>query len=110
MTASAAGRDGGELTAIAYCANDPSLPLTEVQASAPVPALGITTATTPPCPPSLELTSGGFTLNESGAAFFGDGSLNEDGTWSATAFGYFGPAPALTAYGYCLRPSDADTG
>jgi hypothetical protein len=108
VTAYAAGADGGELTAIAYCARDPSLPLTEVQASAPVPAHGSATATTPPCPPGLELTSGGFSLEGSGSAFFGDGSLNEDGTWSATAFGYLGYAPVLSAYGYCLRPDDAE--
>ncbi len=107
VTASAAGRDGGELTAIAYCARDPSLPLTEVQASSPVPTGGSTTATTPPCPPGYVLTSGGFSLNGSRTALFGDGSFNEDGSWSATAFGYFGPAPPswLTAFGYCLRPT-----
>jgi hypothetical protein len=110
VTAHAAGWDGGELTAIAYCATDESLPLTEVQASTPVPGRGSATATTPACPPGLELTSGGFSLNDSGSAFVGDAAFNYDGTWSATAFGYFGPAPALTAYGYCLRPADADTG
>jgi hypothetical protein len=108
VTAYAAGSDGGELTAIAYCALDPSLPITEVQASAPVPAHGSATATTPPCPPGLELTSGGFSLDGSGSSFFGDGSINADGTWSATAFGYLGYTPALTAYGYCLRPADPE--
>jgi hypothetical protein len=108
VTAAAAGWDGGELTAIAYCARDPSLPLTEVQASAPVPAAGSAIATAPPCPPGLELTSGGFSLGGSRSAFFGGGYFSEDGTWSATAFGYFGPAESLTAYGYCLRPADAE--
>ena len=110
VTAYAAGWDGGELTAIAYCARDPSLPLTEVQASAPVPGRGSAAVTTPPCPPGLELTSGGFSLGASGSAFFGGGWFNYDRTWSASAFGYFGPAPSLTAYGYCLRPAEASAG
>jgi hypothetical protein len=107
VSAYAAGHDGGELTAIAYCATDESLPLVEVQASSPVPSAGAALATTPPCPPGLELTSGGFNLDGAGSSLFGGGFFNEDGTWSATAFGYFGAAPALTAYGYCLRPADA---
>ena len=63
------------------------------------------TATTPGCPPGLELIAGGFSFGGSQSAFFADGSLNSDGTWSATGFGYFGPAPALTAHGYCLPVS-----
>jgi hypothetical protein len=110
VSARSVGWDGGELTAIAYCARDPSLPLVEVQASAPIEAGRMATATTPPCPPGLELTSGGFSFNGSENAFFADGSLNEDGTWSASAFGYFGAIPSLTAYGYCLRPAVAETG
>jgi hypothetical protein len=110
VTARSVGWDGGELTAIAYCARDPSLPLTEVEASSPVETAQLGTATTPPCPPGSELTSGGFSFNGSENAFFADGSLNEDGTWSASAFGYFGPVPSLTAYGYCLRPADAPAG
>ena len=46
-------------------------------------------------------------INGSRHAFFADGSINSDGTWSATGFGYFGPAPAMTAYGYCLVVSGA---
>ena len=109
VAAHAAGWDGGELTAIAYCARDPSLPLTEVQASSPVEAGKLATATTPACPPGLALTSGGFSLNGSENAFFGGGSFDEGGTWTATAFGYFGPAPSLTAFGYCLRPVEGET-
>jgi hypothetical protein len=81
-----------------------------VQGSGAVEAGHTGTATTPPCPPGLELTSGGFSFNGSESAFFADGSFNDDGTWSATGFGYFGPVPSLTAYGYCLRPADAETG
>jgi hypothetical protein len=109
VTAHAVSWDGGELTAIGYCARDPSLPLIEVQASGTVEAGQTGTATTPPCPPGSALTSGGFSFNGSEAAFFGDGSINEDGTWSASGFGYLGPVPTLTAYGYCLRPADAAT-
>jgi hypothetical protein len=109
VSARSVGWDGGELTAIAYCARDPSLPLTEVQASAPVEAGRSGTATTPACPPGSELTSGGFSFNGTENAFFADGSFDDGGTWSVTAFGYFGPVPTLTAYGYCLRPADAPT-
>ena len=107
VTAAAAGWDGGELTAIAYCASDPSLPLTAVEASGPVDAVGSATATTPPCPSGIELTAGGFSLNGSSNAFIAGAAFNQDGTWSAMAHGYLGPASALTAYGYCLRPADA---
>jgi hypothetical protein len=110
VTAHAVGWDGGELTAIAYCARDPSLPLIEVQASGPIEAGQTGTATTPACPPGSSLTSGGFSFNGSANAFFADGSLNDDGTWSASGFGYFGPVPTLTAYGYCLHPAGAETG
>jgi hypothetical protein len=110
VTAYATGWDGGELTAIAYCARDPSLPLTEVEASSPVDGGRSATATTPQCPAGLELVSGGFSLEGSRNAFLGSGSFNEDRTWSVAAFGYFGPAPALKAFGYCLGPADAETG
>jgi hypothetical protein len=109
VSARSVGWDGGELTAIAYCARDPSLPLTQVQASAPVEVGRSGTATTPPCPPGSELTSGGFSFNGTESAFFADGSFNDDGTWSATGFGYFARVPELTAYGYCLRAADAGT-
>jgi hypothetical protein len=53
------------------------------------------------------LTAGGFSFNGSRDAFFAAGWIHSDDTWSATGFGYLGPAPALTAYGYCLAVSDA---
>ena len=56
-----------------------------------------------PVPPDLTLSSTGFSLNGSSNGFYAGSSLNSDRTSSATAFGYFGPAPQLTAYGYCLR-------
>ena len=107
MTATAAGFDGGELTAIAYCVRDDGPLFTEVPATTALPGGHSATATTPPCPPGLELIAGGISFGGSQEAFLSEGSINPDGTWSATGFGYFGPAPALTAYGYCLEVSGA---
>jgi hypothetical protein len=95
------GSGGGELTAIAYCVRHRGPILTEVSASAPIPFGATATATTPPCPAGLRLTSTGFTSTQS--AFYAGSSINADGTTTATAFGYFAAAPSLTAYGYCLR-------
>jgi hypothetical protein len=103
VTGHAFGKFGGELTAIAYCGKRKRPLLTEVSASVPLPAGAFATATTPPCPPGRRLTAGGFSANGSQDIFFADGAVNPDGTWSASGFGYFGPAPGLTAYGYCLR-------
>jgi hypothetical protein len=107
VSAAAAGKDGGELTAIAYCAKDESLPLTEVSTSVPQPGSTAATATTPHCPAGMRLIAGGFSFNGSRNAFFADGTFNDDGTWSATGYGYFGQAdpPGLTAYGYCAQPA-----
>jgi hypothetical protein len=103
VTGTSFGRWGGELTAIAYCAKDKSLPLSEVSASTTIPTGAAVTATTPTCPAGRSLTSGGFSFNGSQNAFFGDGSLDRDGTWSATGYGFFGAVPSFTAYGYCLK-------
>jgi hypothetical protein len=101
VTGSAFGAFGGELTAVALCTKDKSLPITEVSASNPV-ALGAgANVTTPNCPGGRTLTTGGFSLSGD-KAFFAGGSFDSSGTWSATGFGYFGPAN-LTAYGYCLK-------
>jgi hypothetical protein len=107
VSAAAAGHDGGELTAIAYCARDESLPLTEVSASVPQPGFTAAKATTPQCPAGKRLIAGGFSFNGSRNALFADGTFNEDGTWTATGYGYFGQAdpPGLTAYGYCAQPA-----
>jgi hypothetical protein len=106
VTATAVGFDGGELTAIAYCARSAGPLITEVSASTPLPAGGSATATTPPCPPGLELAAGGFSFGGSQQAFFAEGHFNLDNSWSATGFGYFGATPAMTAYGYCLDAVD----
>jgi hypothetical protein len=107
VTATAVGFDGGELTAIAYCVRNEAPLFTEVSDSTELAGGHAATATTPGCPPGLELIAGGFSFGGSQHAFFADGSLNPDGTWSATGFGYFGGAPAITAYGYCLPVSGA---
>jgi hypothetical protein len=93
---------GGELTSIAYCVRKNRAILTEV-ASAPVAVTpsANASATTPACPDGLTLTTTGFSL-DSRNAFYSGNSLNDDGTTTANAFGYFGPAN-LTAYGYCQR-------
>ncbi len=93
---------GGELTAIAYCSKAKRPILTEVSSTpAPVGAGINATATTPSCPGNRRLTTTGFSL-DSRNAFYAGNSLNDDGTSTANAFGYFGPAN-LTAYGYCQR-------
>ncbi len=97
------GTGSGELTAIAYCARMKRPILTEVASSpAPVGAGGSATTTTPTCPAGKRLVTGGFSLNGSTDALFAAGTFNQDGTFSANAYGFFGAAPQLTAYGYCL--------
>jgi hypothetical protein len=97
------GTGSGELTAIAYCAKMKKPILTEVASSpAPVGASGSATTTTPACPSGKRLVTGGFSMNGSTDALFAAGTFNPNGTWSANAYGFFGAAPQLTAYGYCL--------
>jgi hypothetical protein len=94
---------GGELTAIAYCVKHRGPILTELPSmGVPVPAGANASATTPACPAGLRLTTTGFSLGDSRNAFYAGSSLNDDGTTTANAFGYFGEAPSLTAYAYCL--------
>jgi hypothetical protein len=102
VTGSAFG-GSGELTAIAYCVRHRGKILTEVS-SMPSPVAGGANgaATTPRCPSGTRMTSTGFSLNGSANAFYAGSSLDPDGTSTARAFGYFGEAPQLTAYGYCL--------
>ena len=102
VTGSAFGAFGGELTAVALCTKDKSLPVTEVSASAQIGGGQTASATTPACSGGRKLTTGGFSFNGSKSAFFADGFFNSSGTWSVTGHGYFGPAQ-LTAFGYCLK-------
>jgi hypothetical protein len=91
----------GELTAIAYCARMKRPKLTEV-VSSPVPVGNhrSATATTAACPAGKQLVAGGFSADNSNG-FFYDGRLNQNGSWSASEYGFFGPISGLTAYGYC---------
>jgi hypothetical protein len=97
------GTGSGELTAIAYCARMKRPIITEVASSpAPLSAGTSTTTTTPPCPAGKRLITGGFSSGGSTDALFAQGAFNPNGTFSATSYGFFGAAPQLTAYGYCL--------
>jgi hypothetical protein len=97
------GTGSGELTAIAYCVRMKRPILTEVASSpAPVSANGSASTATPACPSGKKLVTGGFSLNGSTNALYDGGAFNPDGTFSAHAYGFFGAAPQLTAYGYCL--------
>lgn len=103
VTGSAFGAFGGELTAVALCTKDRSLPLTEVSSTTTISGGRSAETTTPPCPGGRKLTTGGFSFNGSTNAFFAGGSINGDGSWTASGFGHFGPTPTMTAYGYCLN-------
>jgi hypothetical protein len=105
VSAGAVDQDGGELTAIAYCAEDRSLPLEVVSASASIDEGEAATATTPRCPPGRALIAGGFSFGGSHDVLFADGYFARTGTWSATGYGWFGSAE-LKAYGYCARARD----
>ena len=88
------GTGSGELTAIAYCARMKNPTLTEV-ASSPLPSRAGQSAstTTPSCPSGRRLVAGGFSMNGSTDAFFADGTLNPNNTWTASAYGFFGAGP-----------------
>src|SRR5207248_2577634 len=105
VSAGATDRDGGELTSIAYCAKDSSLPLTAVSRSVPVAEGKAATATTPRCPAGRALIAGGFSFGDSHNTLFADGYFTRGGRWAATGYGWFGSAE-LTAYGYCARARD----
>jgi hypothetical protein len=101
-TGHAYGSGPGELTTIAYCARMGRPMLTEVVSPAlAVPAGSSATATTTTCPSGRRLVAGGFSSNGSTNGLFEDGTLNQNGTWSASSYGFFGAVPSLTAYGYC---------
>jgi hypothetical protein len=101
----ATGINGGELTAIAYCTEDPSLPIQEISASAHIGEGDSASATTPHCPEGRTLIAGGFSFGGSHDALFANGYFTHSGTWAATGYGWFGSAD-LTAYGYCAEAQD----
>jgi hypothetical protein len=105
VSGAATGENGGELTAIAYCGEDSSLPITEVSTEVSVGDGKAASATTPSCPDGYALISGGFSFGGSDDALFADGYFTRAGTWAATGYGWFGSAN-LTAYGYCAQARD----
>jgi len=105
VSAGSTGANGGELTAIAYCGEDPSLPITTVSASAHVGEGESASAVTPNCPPGRTLIAGGFDSGGSHNALIANGFFTGAGTWAATGYGWFGSAD-VTAYGYCAKARD----
>jgi hypothetical protein len=102
-TGHAYGTGPGELTAIAYCARMKTPIIKEVVSSpAPVAAGSTASTTTPSCPSGTRLVTGGFSSGGSTDALFAQGTMNPEGTFTASSYGFFGAAPQLTAYGYCL--------
>ena len=108
VTGRSFGLFGGELSAIAYCDRSKRPLLTEVKASVPVGDHQLGRVTTPRCPKGGKLTLGGFATEGSTNAFIADGIINKNNSFTASAFGYFGAAPSLTAYGYCMKPGTGD--
>ncbi|HEX3293786.1 MAG TPA: hypothetical protein VHR38_08610 [Solirubrobacterales bacterium] len=103
VSGSAYGPTGqGELTAIAYCARMKKPMLTEVR-SGPVPvgANQVGSSTTSACPKGKRLVAGGFSSGGSSNAFFAEGQMNSNSSFTARSFGFFGPVSNLTSYGYC---------
>jgi hypothetical protein len=102
VTGHAFGAYGGGLSAIAYCLHGRRSLVTAVSGSASIAPNRFGTATTPPCPAGRRLIFGGFSTQPGGSGLFTDGSVNPDGSWSASAFNRSGPAITLAAYGYCI--------
>jgi hypothetical protein len=105
VSGAATGENGGELTAIAYCGEDSSLPIKEVSTEVSVGEGTAASATTPRCPDGFALIAGGFSFGDSHNALFADGYFTRTGRWAATGYGWFGSAN-LTAYGYCAQARD----
>jgi hypothetical protein len=103
VSGSAYGPTGqGELTAIAYCARMKKPMLTQVSSSpAPVAANGVGSSTTPSFPKGKRLVAGGFSSGGSSNAFFAEGTMNPNGSFTSRSYGFFGPVASLTSYGYC---------
>jgi hypothetical protein len=105
VSGAATGENGGELTAIAYCGEDQSLPIEEVSKEVSVDEGTAASATTPHCPKGSALIAGGWSFGDSHNALLANGYFTRAGTWAATGYGWFGSAN-LTAYGYCAQASD----
>ena len=105
VSGGATGENGGELTAIAYCGDDSSLPIKEVSTEVSVGEGKAASATTPRCPQGYALIAGGWSFGDSHNGLFANGYFTRAGTWAATGYGWFGSAN-LTAYGYCAQARD----
>jgi hypothetical protein len=105
VSGGATGENGGELTAIAYCGDDSSLPIKEVSTEVSVGEGKTASATTPRCPQGYALIAGGWSFGDSHNGLFANGYFTRAGTWAATGYGWFGSAN-LTAYGYCAQARD----
>jgi hypothetical protein len=103
VSGSAYGPTGqGELTSIAYCAKMKKPKLTQVTSSpAPVGANQVGSATSASCPKGKRLVAGGFSSGGSSNAFFAEGTMNPNNTFTTRSYGFFGPVSSLTSYGYC---------
>jgi hypothetical protein len=103
VSGSAYGPTGqGELTSIAYCAKMKKPMLTQVTSSpAPVGANQVGSATSAACPKGKRLVAGGFSSGGSSNAFFAEGTMNPNNTFTTRSYGFFGPVSSLTSYGYC---------
>ncbi len=105
VSGTAFGSFGGELSAIAYCVRSKKPLLTTVTSpTVPVGDKQLAKTVTPACAKGSKLTSGGFSLQRLLQRSVRRRDPDQAGTWSASAFGYFGGGAQLTAYGYCLRP------
>ena len=104
VTGQAFGAFGGEITSIAYCSPEKkAAKVQEVSGTAGVLLGQFAEATTQACPGGTKLISGGFSSQGATGIFADGGHYNPSGTWTAGAFGFFGPAASFTAYGYCAK-------
>jgi hypothetical protein len=102
VTGHAFGAFGGQITAIAYCRRAKNPLLTEVSASTDLEPGKFATAVTPSCPVG-RLVFGGFSGSPAGSTLLTNGFINDNGSWQASGYNFFGPASTVTAYGYCLK-------
>ena len=98
------GTGSGELTAIAYCARMKRPKITEVASSpAPVGRRRVRDDDHAGLPEGQATRSPAASARDGSTnAFFAEGTFNPDGNLVGQRYGFFGAAPQLTAYGYCL--------
>jgi hypothetical protein len=78
-------------------------PMLKEVTSGPVPiaANQVGSTTTSACPKGKRLVAGGFSSGGSSNAFFAEGTINPNSTFTTRSYGFFGPVSSLTSYGYC---------